>query len=83
MTAPLDLDDLRQGLLDKLRVVLHIHEPEADSNKDSFIVDAHKYVLKATISEAEVSYTFELKQPINVENSRPLQHRHRRPHLYA
>ena len=46
MTAPLDLDDLRQGLLDKLRVVLHIHEPEADSNKDSFIVDAHKYVLK-------------------------------------
>lgn len=65
MTAPLDLDDLRQSLLDKLRAVLHVHEPEADSNKDSFIVDADKYVLKATISEAEVSYTFELKQPVN------------------
>ena len=65
MTLPLDLDDLRQSLVDKLVTVLYMYELEADPSKNSFMVNADKYTLKATISEAEISYTFELKQPIN------------------
>ena len=65
MTLPLDLDDLRQSLVDKLVTVLYMYELEADPSKNSFMVNADKYTLKATISEAEISYIFELKQPIN------------------
>ena len=47
MTLPLDLDDLRQSLVDKLVTVLYMYELEADPSKNSFMVNADKYDEKA------------------------------------
>lgn len=65
MQEPLNIEKLKSNLANRLEALFSMYKLTIDKTHGNFVVDTEKYVLKAIISESEISYTLDIKATVN------------------